>query len=84
MKKINSLNLKFKAMKTIYFLLFLNFIGLNINAQEQHVLTSDGVSLYISMLKEAVHPVYLFMVDLDREVIGLKSFLARNWKNALK
>lgn len=34
-------------MKTIHLLLFLNIFSLNIQAQEQHILTSDSVNLYI-------------------------------------
>jgi len=36
-------------MKTIYFLLILNIISFNIDAQEQHILTTDSVNLYVKI-----------------------------------
>ncbi len=46
-------------MKTIYLFLFLNLIGLNIRAQEQFVLTSDSVELYVNVKGNGTPCLYI-------------------------
>ena len=46
-------------MKTIYFFLFLNLIVLNIRAQEQFVLTSDSVELYVNIKGNGTPCLYI-------------------------
>jgi proline iminopeptidase len=46
-------------MKTIFLLLFLNLIGLNMKAQEQHILTTDSVDLYVNVKGSGTYCLFI-------------------------